>query len=420
MAPMLEAVKRIATNLSKRLGGAKNSEAKRSLRFGLVEYQDSTPGLIPAKVAIPLTSFVEFESKVAPLRVANIGSEEWAEDVIAGLKLATDMTSNRIGWTDNSFKVILLAGDANALLKDDPKSTTRMSIDEFKGSLETSNISEGKLGNLMKTFHFGAIQVIHSTGGSAEASRELGPLIKKQFDEIASINSQAGDTLFETVDAQSQESITKLEDKLLKIFQNSFGTIQTIHAHKTQAAQSASQPTSVIQRNLWRMSAEFEATVNDGSIEGWASAKTPTGERVADEKWFVMEEEFRRTIGTLEFLQKRFADLKGNPVKRQNVERLLVAIQTALAEQALGEKIENQNLTDLLKGIPLHCSFMDLTTARIKAMSDEQYEDLVLVPLQKSIQWGRAILNEKDAWSSLDGQRLNSPRFALIRVELMP
>ena len=420
MTPMLEGVKRIATDLSKRLGGAKNAEAKSSFRFGLVEYQDSTPGLIAAKVTIPLTSFAEFESKVAPLRVANIGSEEWAEDVIAGLKLAADTASNRVGWTDNSFKFILLVGDADAHLKGSPKSSTGMSIDEFKGTVETSSISEGKLGNALKTFHFGAIQAIHSSGDGAEASRELGPLIKEQFEEIASINSQAGDKIFETVDAQSQESISKLVDKLSGIFQKSFEDVRVIHAGKTPGKGAASQPTNVIQAELWKISAEFAATAKEGSVTGWASERSASGELVADEKWFVMEEEFKRTIETLEYLEKRFAGLKGNPAKRQNSKELLEAIQTALLEQVLGEDAEKQTLGELLKGVPLRCPILELTVAGIKAMTNEQYEDMVLAPLQESIQRGQAILKDKDAWTKLNGQQPNSPRFAMIRVDLMP
>ena len=421
MTPMLEGVKRIATDLSKRLGGTKNSEAKSSFRFGLVEYQDNTPGLVPAKVTVPLTSFVEFESKVAPLRVANIGSEEWTEDVIAGLKLAADSTSKRVGWSENSFKFILLVGDADAHLKSSPKSSTGMSIDEFKGSVETSNISEGKLGNLMKTFHFGAIQVIHSSGDGAEASRELGPLIKEQFEEIASINSQAGDKIFETVDAQSQESISKLVDKLAGVFQKAFEVVKGIHAGRAAGTAAASpQLANPIVKELWKFSAEFAATGNDKPATGYASERAPTGELVALEKWFVMEEEFKRTIETLEFLEKRFASLKGNPAKRQNSKELLEAIQTALLQQVLGQDAEKKTLGELLKGVPLRCPILELTIDGIKGMTNEQYEAMVLAPLKESIERGRSIVNDKDAWTILNRQKKNSPRFAMILVELMP
>ena len=63
---------------------------------------------------------------------------------------------------------------------------------------------------------------------------------------------------------------------------------------------------------------------------------------------------------------------------------------------------------------------MELTVAGIKAMTNEQYEDMVLAPLQESIQRGQAILKDKDAWTKLNGQQPNSPRFAMIRVDLMP
>ena len=90
----------------------KDAELKDSIKFGLWGYRDSTEisGIeFTTKNFTPELQQVEaFEKNLAAVKVADVGSQDYAEDVFAGMEKAMRETQ----WTEGAMHIIVLLGDA--------------------------------------------------------------------------------------------------------------------------------------------------------------------------------------------------------------------------------------------------------------------------------------------------------------------
>jgi len=122
MEPLIEMAKSIADVTSAELRKLA-AETQQKIRFGIVEYRDSTTpelGFVSRTSCRLSSNFDNFTKILGNLKCAEVGSIDTAEEVFAGLKTAIEDA----GWEGNSKKHIILLGDAPA--KGDGEKTTGM------------------------------------------------------------------------------------------------------------------------------------------------------------------------------------------------------------------------------------------------------------------------------------------------------
>jgi hypothetical protein len=102
-----------ANQLAQSVKSDKQLSNSKGVRFGIVEYQDTSKKAdFAARVQLSLTDDMDqFSSKLKDIRAKEIDGD-WPEDVLAGLSMAM----KDAGWSQNSIKHIILIGQASMQL----------------------------------------------------------------------------------------------------------------------------------------------------------------------------------------------------------------------------------------------------------------------------------------------------------------
>jgi hypothetical protein len=143
-------IARVARNLSRR------TDLQQRLRLGLVGYRDTLDGVRPGpmeyltKVICDLRSGADhglFQRRLAEMKLAQGASEDYAEDVLAGIDTAME---DRLGWNPFAWKVIVVVGDSSAKTPDHPDLKSRKNakgrtvqsiIDQAEGKKSSQAVS---------------------------------------------------------------------------------------------------------------------------------------------------------------------------------------------------------------------------------------------------------------------------------------
>lgn len=204
MQPWIDAMKEVMMRITREVSNIPTLKGR--VEFGLIAYRDQIdPSLADAvarmeyvsKLYCDLTADHDaFRATLETLRAAEVGSEDFPEDGLAGLNTAIRDPS----WKKGAFKHIVLIGDA----------PFHIGTDSYK--------------NVTKSTIPGIVALAQPTGGQATWSRmqihglrivsELADITKKQFDDLTAGRDFAG--LHHAYAAQGDEEkfVTELSKKL--------------------------------------------------------------------------------------------------------------------------------------------------------------------------------------------------------------
>ncbi|MCP3964222.1 MAG: VWA domain-containing protein [bacterium] len=122
-------ITRVARELSDR------PKLKERVRFGLVGFRDSVGGVNPGALGYVAQTFCDlqeganhrvFLQRLAALKVTKESSEDFPEDVLAGLNLAMDV--ERLGWNPFAWRQIVVVGDSSIKNPEHPDRDSRKNV----------------------------------------------------------------------------------------------------------------------------------------------------------------------------------------------------------------------------------------------------------------------------------------------------
>jgi len=139
MQPFIDKVKEAMTDMVRVIT---RDKAQEKVRFGLVGYRDDirkTPALeFTARNFTPdLVSADDLVKLLGTVQAARVGSEDYAEEVYAGVAEAAD----KIKWGDQVLRFIIFIGDASAHEPGHPQSTTNLNADAVRQRLTDKQIN---------------------------------------------------------------------------------------------------------------------------------------------------------------------------------------------------------------------------------------------------------------------------------------
>jgi len=362
MTPLLDGVKEVVAQIATIVGGIKDEKGAligSRVRFGFVEYQDRTPGLTPSRITIPLTDASTFVSKVRDVHVADIGSGEWEEDVVAGLSTALDRRpdgafSGRVGWSENSSKHIILCGDASPLPKGAPKNSTSLTIEDVLKSGMPEVVESRKAAQMQVGFH--AILALNEQGKS---DWEDG---RKAFKEVSE-----GLGRFPGAYTEMNANDVADKDRVVKLFADKI---------KIGVDVLAGKPVTVEQRNSSELAIGIyrnrDGTPVDGVKFGTAHERNTNDQVVAIETWFLRYVEMQRLKSRLTFLRDSLQTLSAT--ERKSSDRILDALAVVFATAGVGQPVATNKLSDVVKDVPLKNDVLNLTLDDISRMDDQAFK----------------------------------------------
>lgn len=361
MTPLIEGVKEVMKSIADGYSNAKDGNGRliaERLRFGLVEYQDMTPGLTPANVRIPLCELRSFMKEIEGVVSADIGSVEWEEDVVAGLYSAMEHSGDgKVGWTTNSSKHIILCGDASCLPPSHPKSSTGKSIEDVLLLGHPNNIAEdSRRARAQYTFH--SILALNIDG------REDWDKARQDFQEV---RANAG---FENGEYAEMTSNDENSRRLVvEQFTASDGSITSAIEilMKTRGATTQLNPSSFA-RSIYRLKGNKPL---EGVAFGKAHEYNESDQLVAVETWFLRYRELQDIKSSLFYISDK---LKSFGSKRASTKDLVAALKVLFTAKGVGdENIESRKLLALSSELPLKNNVLNVTPEEIARMPDKEY-----------------------------------------------
>lgn len=432
MTPLLDGVKTVAREVAEGLSSGAGRELRDRFRFGLVEYQDNSPGLTPARVSIPLTDVDAFVRKLAAVTVTELPSEETKEDVVAGLLMATlgdadsRKPSDRVGWTENSSKHVILLGDASAHTGDKPrlgpdgqperdrltgqptsKNSTGLSIPQLLLRCRPHQTTGPEAGR--GNFHFHAVLALNP------GDPEDWPLAKADFHRVAENGGQFKGYDFELKDPDSPQDRAAIVKELLGmqlLLQSSVSNPQALA--RDVAAGKTLPPAAAA---IWMLypGAEPERQVH----RGWASPKDAEQKEVANECLYVTYEDLKRLRGALRHMQDLMDVYATNPQGRKaNAKEFLEKLKGAFSTTHTGQPLdENTSLAEFISGIPLQNPTLQFTIGSLIRMDDQQFREF-LKAIEISTKLTTELIDSPDGWVVLDAE--TNEKFKFLPLQTLP
>lgn len=411
MAPLLKGVKAVVKQTATALSSKNLESVKSQFRFGLVEYQDSTPGLTPAHVRIPLTDIDSFVDQFELVNVTDLPSEEEAEDVVAGLMAALTHdpkdSKKSVGWSVNSSKHIILLGDASAHLPPSPKSTTGKTIADV---LEIAHKSdEKKLESHFKNYN------IHSILASHGINNPDSKLAKEQF-ELLSKHRGRTEGLHDVLENQSAPEIKRVVDGMVVSFKQLAAIVKSPVAFKDRV-DSGKTTVAPITATFWKLYPGADQTTQ--VRHGWGQAWNKERQETATDVLFIRYVELRRLKSKLTQLLDDLDLLKSRPEERGDTKQLLASMRSIFAKTHTGEPIdENTKLQDIIKDLPLQNDALTISVVDIAGMDNAEFASWVR-RIESTRKRAQEMIDDPiDEWVVLDKESLEMFRF--LRINELP
>jgi hypothetical protein len=391
MTDLLEGTKEVAAQVADVV--AKRPKLKGRVRLGLVEYQDATVAptgkLIPARLVKALTDdLAEFHKALKPLKVATLDSEEWEEDVLAGLKMAID----KGGWQETSSKHIILLGDAGAHLggvknrEGKDKNTTGMSLESIITHGRKPR-GGGKFNEKVQAINFHAvlarIDVKPNYPDRVKAYlKKAQETARKHFTHIAG-NNGSFKGAYQEVDANNKESRDKAVAEIVKTITTAFDALEEVSSGKVLEVGGpvvvkdkvlvGSQ--GAIKRAVYELALVLQPKKGDRFAEGWA-AERAAGFRVAEPYVMVDKQEIRSLQVTLNYIHT-LMEGKTSVAARKNNKNLLQALRLVATSAGVGQTVEikeDTKLEEFITDLPLKTDVLRITPAKLADMTAEDFK----------------------------------------------
>jgi len=414
MTPLIEATKDVVRQCVEALKQA-NPEVRSGTRFGLVAYQDATPGLKPFDIVCKLSDAGTFQQKLEQVRAATQGSEEVPEDVLAGLNAAI---SPEMGWHPMSLKHVMLIGDASAHVSG-PKNTTNKTIDGILDGARSQSGSEAT--SNLASITFNAVRA-RNPGNNDPAEDQL---CKEQFQQIAQNQGRVPGN-FSDIDPNNAGDKAQCIAGMVTFYKSGLTALSGVQKNDPAAvAAIASTGDSAIARQAYVLQNAVAQTDMPAVGEGNASDRDPAGNLVAIKSIFVSKREIKRLASILSFIYDSLQQ-SNDSGERGDVSAVMNTLQMALAITATGEKTtqfeKGTSLKAVISELPLKSDALEITIQELAAMQDDAFKEW-LGKLESTKRTSAAIIDSPDEdWINLDDAKDRSDDlvFKALRIEELP
>ena len=414
MQPWIKGVKSAVAEIGKRI---KNHPLlKDHIRLGLVAYRDKMgDSALDEKMEYVTRIYCQlddgretdiFLEKVRDVQRADIGSEDFPEDVFAGLKVAIESMS----WNPISTKNIVLIGDASAQdAMNTYKNVEKLDLDSVLFMAQQTEDVKKKI----------VIHALRIDSGGSDANK-----CDKQYAKLAKGREFAG--LYHTYDPQDSSQFI---EGLLAVLEAQVKDSLVIRDPETSLNLADlrdlhdSGLLSPVAFTLVRdtvLPAEGEESVPVFS-SGW------TCERDHDEnlqlepmilvnrgKLMAFHSSMKRIISMLDQASE------GGEV---DIKRALKTLRVIASCVNLGEPVtEEMPLSKLLNyilGIPIKSDILEMNIHTIKAMTKRDYQAWVN-SLRSREQITRITIDNHAIWRSLGSSKLEDDKLAFVKISDMP
>lgn len=413
MTPLIEATKDVVKQCVDALKQS-NPELRNSTRFGLVVYQDSTPGLKPFEIVCPLSDASTFQQKLQTVVAASQGSEEIPEDVLAGLTAAI---GPGMGWSPNAMKHVMLLGDASAHVTG-PKNTTGSTVEAVIAASQKQ--SGGELVNNIGSITFNAVRAKQPGNDPAEDQ-----LCKEQFQLIAS-NAGRFQGFFADIDPNNAADKAKTVKEMVDFYRIALQGLSGAKSGNVAAvAAAANTGASAIAEQCYQLVNALGASDIPPVARGEASDRDKDGNLVAAKKVFVSKAEIKRLASVLGFLYESMKQ-SNDAGERSDVAIVMNTLQTAVAMAASGEKgtqfDKGVSLKKVISQLPLKSDALEITIQELASMPDDAFTEW-LTKLESTRTTAKEILEiPDDQWLTLSegSDRADDLMFRQLRLEELP
>ena len=413
MTPLIEATKDVVKQCVAALKQA-NPEVRQATRFGLVAYQDATPGLKPVEIVCKLSDANTFQQKLEQLGVATQGSEEVPEDVLAGLTAAIGPD---MGWNTMAFKHVMLIGDASAHLTG-PKNTTGKTIESVMEGAR--NQSGGEAAGNLASVTFNTVRAKQPGNDPAEDQ-----LCKEQFQQIAQ-NQGRLPGFSADIDPNNPTEKSECVAAMVVFYKSALEALGGLKSGNMKViANVAGRQNSAPASQMYTFSMQVQPDDLSPVAEGTASDRDASGNLVATKKVFVSKSDIKRLSSVLSFLYDSLKQ-SNDAGERGDVAIVMNTLQTAVALTAAGEKgtqfDKSVSLKAVISELPLKSDALEITIQELAAMPDDAFTEwLAKLESTKRTAAGIADLPD-DQWMQLDDgtDRSDDLLFRPLRIEELP
>jgi hypothetical protein len=348
MEPLIEMAKSIANATVAELNKLA-IETKQKIRFGIVEYRDSTnPALgFVSRCSCKLTNgFNDFTKVLEKLKCAEEGSIDIPEEVFAGLKTAID----EAGWEDNSKKHIILLGDAPAKgIGEKTQGTTGLSMQQVQDLLHQKNTGREALKGLKDWRIF---TVTHQYNHNPDSDEQE---TARQFKLLA----DKADRYFNVVandDATRQTAINGL-NKVLRVAMDDANKLGQDGIFATDLSDDTSDMVT-------------RSNDNQKIQIGKTTIRDADDVRTAEKRMFLQRYQLKQLLAALQHFTRAVKKNHANPVA------IVEALKNAVGSTAAGNNITADDDIEkiIASDFPLQLNLLKVTADDIAKMLPETFE----------------------------------------------
>lgn len=374
MGPLIGMARKIASKLSESI--AHDPELKQNLRFGLVSYQDTSPGLTPSRMHLKLTAgTTELERQLSMLEAATVESIEFKEDVYAGIQTCLDA---KMGWTQDrlTLKNIIILGDAAPLNESQreeerSKATTELSIPKIAASVAPTGGEQ--IRQLVDRKRISAVQLIHSGTQEEQETIDCQHVFK-------TLTSKCGG-FFEAVEEGGEEL-----DALITSLHTDISEAAKVFKSDTGRQGTSPKRGSLPRSTLFKAEAMAlkEAIGGEGVPAGVYTGTAhavfvkpghfENGVQTARECVFVIHYDLISMRDNLEFLHKKLEGLGGADVATR-LEQIQGTVANILAGQR--EITASTKLNILIEALPLRTEIFEVSPEGLAAETAAGFDEWV-------------------------------------------
>jgi len=411
MTPLISGTKEVVRRSAAALAGM--PELNGLVRFGLVVYQDNTPGLTPSRLVTPITDPRTFEQRLATVSAATIGSGETEEDVLAGLAMAIDQA----GWSPDGLKHIILLGDASAHLSG-PKNTTGLSIERVIARAR-KGVAGSELDRARQSIALHCVRAEQSDSTDLNEVREC----KRQFELLAQ-NAGEVEGFHAEMDPRNPQSVEKTVKGLVDFLSKGYEGLQLLKKNDVAGLQKlineSDESINQLPRQFYSI-AVLSGKEKPGPVQlGQAFVQNKEGYSVASRKLVVGRDELDRLRTTLDFLH---TNLKGrvDPLQRPDVNGIVNILKQMVAIISTGEMEIDSTipLERVISQLPLKTDALKISAADLQAYPEPEFRAW-LDKLKAAKDRAADLLSAPTStWTSLNSFAVNE-EFTFIRLEEMP
>jgi serine/threonine-protein kinase PpkA len=426
MRPMLDATIEAMRGMVSKLAG--DSAVRDGLRLGFWGYRDSKPdqdfeGSPVRNFTTELETADEFLKTLQTVEVSQNSAGDYAEDVFGGIKSAIESTN----WRDNSFRCIVLVGDASAHedvpadKEKESKNSSRMRADEIRKLADDGRV-------YVSSFY------ILRDSPLAGADR---PIAERQFGKLSE-NRNSAATGGENFTLVEQGSVSSLSASFGDTAERLVANLSDVRAGKVPRAQPAApKPGETLREAAVRMADNmFSGAYVDWLARQKDTAQTPPGNV---QSWVIdrdLKDPAQRPMDVVVLLRKNEVDsmakvldsvvtagVRGQVTGQDFFQALQSVAASAVSSPDQIRNARNLAATGLLpeflEGLPYESRLMKMDPATWNSLSvDSQNE--ILEQVRAKVAFYENTLRDTSRWVAFNAGDDEDDKVAGIPLEQLP